>query len=82
MTVDFVEQQVRQIVADVFDLPVGAIKFDSSPDTIPHWDSFHTVNLVLALEEHFGVQFTPEDMTQLLNVELIILHVQEKLTGK
>lgn len=69
---------VRRIVADVFEVPEDQVKAESSPDNVESWDSIHHLNLVLALEQEFGVQFTPEEIEQLLSVELIVALVEEK----
>lgn len=50
----------------------------SSPDTIPTWDSLQHLNLVLALEQEFRIQFTPEEVEQLLSVELAAAALEEK----
>jgi acyl carrier protein len=73
-------EHVRQIVADIFNLPQSRIEPSSSPDTIEGWDSLQHLNLTLALEQEFGVQFTPEEIEQLLSVELIADLLDEKLT--
>jgi acyl carrier protein len=72
-------ERVRQIVADIFNLPQSRIEPSSSPDTIEGWDSLQHLNLTLALEQEFGVQFTPEEIEQLLSVELIADLLDEKL---
>ena len=70
---------VQRIVADVFHIPAGQVRPESSPDTIETWDSLQHLNLVLALEQQFSVQFTPEEIEQLLSVELIASLLDEKL---
>jgi acyl carrier protein len=72
-------ERIRRIAADVFEVPVDRIGPASSPDTIETWDSLHHLNLVLALEQEFGVQFTPEEIEQLLSVELVAALVEERL---
>ena len=72
-------ERVQGIVADVFGVPEDQVRPDSSPDTIETWDSIHHLNLVIALEQEFGVQFTPEEIEQLLSVELVAALVEEKL---
>lgn len=72
-------ERVRQIVADTFNLPPSQIQPSSSPDTIEGWDSLQHLNLTLALEQEFGAQFTPEEIEQLLSVELIADLLEEKL---
>lgn len=72
-------ERVQGIVSDVFGVPEDQVRPDSSPDTIETWDSIHHLNLVIALEQEFGVQFTPEEIEQLLSVELIAALLDEKL---
>jgi acyl carrier protein len=72
-------ERVRRMVADVFDVPLETVLPESSPDTIEAWDSLHHLDLVLALEQEFGAQFTPEEIEQLLSVELIANLVAEKV---
>jgi acyl carrier protein len=71
-------ENVRRIVSDVFEIPEEQVKAESSPDNVETWDSIHHLNMVLALEQEFGVQFTPEEIEQLLSVELIVALVEEK----
>lgn len=54
---------------------------DSSPDTVESWDSINHLNLVMALEQEFGVEFDPEDIEQLLSVPLTIEMLEKKLAG-
>ena len=72
-------EHVRRIVADIFNLPCEQITPASSPDTITGWDSLQHLNIVLALEQEFALQFTPEEIEQMLTVELIADLVEEKL---
>jgi acyl carrier protein len=76
---DTVLDTVRRTAADVLGVPVDQITAASSRDTLPSWDSLAHVNLVLALEQQFGVQFLPEDMMEMLNIDLVAMIVSEKL---
>ena len=71
--------KIRQLASDVFEIPVSEIQPESSPDTVATWDSLHHLNLVLALEQEFAIQFTPEEIEQLLSIELIDALIAEKL---
>ncbi len=53
-------EQVRGVASDIFGVPQDKISADSSPETIENWDSMQHLNLVLAIEEKFGVQLEPE----------------------
>ena len=54
--------QVRAIAADVFGVGEDAIDAGSSPETVDGWDSIQHLNFVLALEDRFGLQLSPEEM--------------------
>ncbi len=60
--------QIRSVASDLFNLPVDRITVASSPETIEAWDSTQHLNFVLALEEKFGLQLSPEEMEQIRNV--------------
>jgi acyl carrier protein len=71
--------RIQRSVADVFEVSLESVRPESSPDTIATWDSLRHLNLVLTLEQDFGVQFAPEEIEQLLSVELIEALIDEKL---
>ena len=55
-------------VSRVFDLDPSSITADTSPRTTPAWDSVGHINLVLELEEVFGVRFSSEQIPSLDSV--------------
>ena len=71
--------QVQLVAADIFGLTADSISLHSSADDIEAWDSMARLNLVLALEQNFDLQFLPEEIIQMLNIELIALLIEEKL---
>ncbi len=72
-------EQVRGIASDLFAIPPDRITAESSPENIESWDSTQHLNLVLALEEKFGFQLSPEEMEQMRNIGEIIKLVESKL---
>jgi len=71
-------EQVRSVASDIFGVPAEKITAESSPETIENWDSMQHLNLVLAVEEKFGVQLDPEDIEQMKNIGAVA-KVVEKL---
>jgi acyl carrier protein len=51
--------RVCQIASDVMLTDVTA---ESSPETVESWDSVQHLNLILAIEEEYAFQFSPEEM--------------------
>ena len=74
-------ERVRGILADIFNLSPDQISASSSPDNVEGWDSLQHLNLVLALEKEFDLQFTPEEIEQMLSAELIVDLLEEKLAA-
>ena len=70
--------QVRQIVADIFDVPIEDVTADSSSQSIESWDSLAHLNLVLSLEHAFGLRFTPDEIAELISVSAIVERVQRE----
>ena len=70
--------RVREIVSDVLQVDQDAITPDSSPENTATWDSVQHLNLVLALEEEYGLQFLPEEMDQMKTVGEIVELVAAK----
>jgi acyl carrier protein len=70
---------VRRIAADVMKKTLDEVPAAGTRDSIAGWDSLVHVNLVLALEQHFDIQFRPEEMLEMLSIELTAMLVDEKL---
>jgi acyl carrier protein len=71
--------QVQAIASDIFGVPVGKITADSSPETIETWDSMQHLNLVLAIEEKFGLQLAPEEIEEMKSVGAVATLVDKKI---
>lgn len=67
-----VADRIRSIVAAVMRVPSETVAETSSSDTIGGWNSLNHIQLVLALEEEFGVQFAVDDMEAMQSVGAIV----------
>ena len=70
-------ERVQSVASDIFGIPVARITAESSPETIENWDSMQHLNLVLAIEEKFGVQLDPEDIEQMKNIGAVAALVEK-----
>jgi acyl carrier protein len=57
--------EVRGIASDILGIPATRLNAASSPDNVENWDSVQHLNLVLALEERFSLQLSPEEIEQM-----------------
>ena len=72
-----VDERIKNVMANVFQLQPSEIHEDVSPDNLSQWDSIKHMNLVVSLEEEFGVEFPSESIVQMSNFRLISLIVKE-----
>jgi acyl carrier protein len=70
---------IRQTVAEVFLIEVQQVSAESSPESIPAWDSMGHLSLVLTLEQKFGVKFDPDQIPQLTSIQAIAEAVAAKI---
>ncbi len=71
------ESKLKETLAGVLGIPAGTIGEDTSMDTVEEWDSLKHLNLVLALEEQFGVSLTEEQSFEILSYPLIKIVLAE-----
>ena len=70
--------QVRSIASDVLHVPMAQLSAESTPESIESWDSVQHLNLVLALESQFGIEFEPEEIDQMKSIGKIAVLVERK----
>ncbi len=75
-----IQHKVLEILSSILLVPMDDLDQHSSPQTIPNWDSLKHMNLVMAIEEEFEVQFTPDEFLELLSVPAILETLSQKLT--
>lgn len=73
------EEKIKNTMASVFNRDVFQIDENASPDTIDKWDSLGHMNLIVALEEEFGVTFTDDEIPEMLNYKLIHATLKTKV---
>jgi acyl carrier protein len=66
-------QQIKKVMAAVFEMDVAEIGDDAAPKIIEKWDSLRHMNLIVALEDEFEFSFTDEEMANLLDFNSILL---------
>ena len=68
---------VKLVMSAVLEVPLESITDDASSDNIENWDSLRHLNLILALEEEFGVIIPDEEVGNLVNYKLIELVIND-----
>ncbi len=71
--------QVRTLACDLFATSADKLSSSSSPETVEAWDSVQHLNLVLAVEEKFHLQLSPEEIEQMKTIGDVVKIVEGKL---
>ena len=62
---------LHSTIASVLSIPEASIDDSLAPDKVAAWDSVMHLNLVMAIEDAFGVAFSPDEMVAINTVGLI-----------
>ena len=74
-----VSEKLREIFVNLFFIAESEINDQLSQEDVGAWDSLQHLNLVLSIEEEFGISVTPEESTEMLNFGLVAMLIEEKL---
>lgn len=71
--------KLRAILAEAIDVEPDELTEESSPDTMPEWDSFAHLNMVAALEQEYGISLTLDEVIAMQTLPKIKEIITRKL---
>jgi acyl carrier protein len=75
-TEDNLEGRVRSIIGDVFNLTSEEAKDNLQIGNPPQWDSIGHMQLLVRIEDEFGLRFPTYAIADLINVEAIVAAIE------
>ena len=76
-----VYERLNNVFRDVFDDESIVVKPETTANDIEDWDSLEHINLVVAVEQEFGMKFNMNEVTTMKDVgdmvEIIISRMQK-----
>jgi acyl carrier protein len=75
-------EQLRTLAADVLRVPRSQVDESSTPEQIESWDSIQHVSLVVAIEQQFGLEFDPDEISQMESIGRIRDIVSRKVARR
>ena len=76
---DVLAGRILQLAADTLGEPVDRVSRSSGPHELESWDSLAHLNLVVALEDEFGLEFGPDDIASMSSIGAIVELIQKRL---
>ena len=80
MAIEEVLKQFNRIFIDVLDEEDILLQLETTASDIEDWDSLTHIQLVVAIEKHFKIQFTATEIENYENVGDMCRDVLKKLT--
>jgi acyl carrier protein len=80
LTIDEIMTQTRDIFRDILDNDDIVLTFASTADEIEEWDSLTHIQLIVALEKHFRIKFTTQEITSYRNVGEMAESIRKKVS--
>ena len=74
-----IDTQVLRISANVFRIEQNELSTSSSPENTDGWDSLAHMNLVLELEQNFGISLTTRDIMYIDTLERAVEICRQKI---
>ena len=73
------EDKVKKIMSEIFVCEYDDINIDTNIDSLNNWDSLQHIIFIANLEEAFQVEFTPDEIAQMISfvkiIEIVKKHV-------
>jgi acyl carrier protein len=66
-----IEQRLKKIFSVIFDVPEQSVDEFFSMESSENWDSMNQLNLVLSIEEEFGIYFSDTEVPTLISFKVV-----------
>ena len=74
-----IKDKVFEIIANVLSVNASEITLESTVGDFPSWDSLGQLNILQSVQDEFEIEFEPEEMMDIENVNDIVKAVESKL---
>ena len=72
-------ERLNNVFRDVFDDDSIVVKPETTSKDIEDWDSLEHINLVVAVEQEFGIKFNMNEVTTMKNVGEMVDIIKSRL---
>ncbi len=67
-----IQEKVIQVLVNVFQVSPSKISTKTTSDDVEKWDSMNHINMILVLEQEFGIRYDEEQVVSMLSAGEII----------
>ena len=81
MTKDDIKTRVRVVLAKALKTDPATISDNATQMDLSEWDSVRHMNVILALENDFGIEFADAELPTLTSVPLMVATIEKHIAG-
>jgi len=74
-------EKVQTVLAEALGVEAGDITPQLAFGDLPEWDSMGHMEVMVSLEEQFGIEINADTISALLSVPVIVEHIQGMADG-
>jgi acyl carrier protein len=74
-----IDERIKDVMSGVFGVDADTLNEESSQDNIEGWDSIKQLDLIVSLEEEFGLSIPLEEVGNMTNFKYIRLTIEDLL---
>ncbi len=79
---DKMQSRLTKCFLAVFPELTGEAVLAATPSSVKGWDSIATLNLIVVIEEEFGVEIDFADLMEALSYEQISAYLRQRIDGR
>ena len=72
-----IKEQIKKIMSKVFEIESSLVNDEISQKNTGQWDSLNHLNLIVEIEEEFGVSFSPEQIGSMTSLKIILDEIKK-----
>jgi acyl carrier protein len=76
-----IKEELKTVILEALNLEDWDMEDSTKASDVPGWDSLNHINVVLAIERHYGIRFRTKDLFKLKNIGEL-QELLEKTKGK
>jgi acyl carrier protein len=69
-------EKVQSVLAEALQLPLEQVTPELAFGDLPQWDSMGHMEVMMRLEEHFGVEVNADTIAELISIPTIIAYLR------
>ncbi|MBN2549653.1 MAG: acyl carrier protein [Anaerolineales bacterium] len=78
---DHLKERVQVLLADAIQVPVDMITPELTFGDLPQWDSLGHMEVMMRLEEEFGVEVSADTIAALISIPAICSYITDRPTA-